>query len=238
MKTAIDEIRKLQSHFNELLLLFCRELDETETANHKVVQELRILMLAPSMNYDMPQSICRQLENKKTCGEILESLVSLGLIGYWNYKFLKKMEILGNNQDMLRQHIKEYEKHYSRVFEVADFHTLMMIFREQPHLKPVHCIGLPTFQVKLKKNGKIKLPFWNELVNKRFVWSDDVQLIEITLNCIVLHFSVHPMAARAIVRDLTDKQILMELKGNGITDITLSNELTSIGRLGKHILCA
>ncbi len=236
MKAAMKEIEKLQSYFDELLLLFCRELDETETANQKVVQELRLLMSTPNMNYDMPQSICRQLKNKKTCGEILESLVSLGLIGYWNYKFLKKMIFFGTNQNMLEKRIKDYEKHYRHLIKEADFLTLMMIFREQPDLKPIHCIGLPKFLVKWKIEKTVKVSYWNKIVKKRFSWSDDVQLIDISLECIVLHFSVFPIAAHAIVRDLTDKQILMELKGKGI-DITLSDELLFIGRLGKHIQC-
>ncbi len=233
MEAVINEIRKLQSSFNELLMLFCRDLDETETANHKVAQKLRTLIfntLSPSQNTS--QNIRRQLENKMTCGEILESLVSSGLIGYWNYELLKKMKILSNNQDMLKQHIEKYEEHYSCLIKETDFLTLMMIFDKQPCLKPVHCVGLPIFLVKLKINGKVKIWFWDKLVKKRFSWSDEVQLIKITLNCIVLHFSVLPIAARAIVRDLTNKQILMELEGKGITDIILSEELLLIGRIG------
>ncbi len=238
MKAVIDEIKKLQLCFNELLMLFCRELDESETANHKVAQELRTLLfntLSPSQK--TLQSIRKQLKNKNTCGEILESLASSGLIGYWNYELLEKMEILSNNPDMLKKGIEDYEKHYSCLIKETDFLTLMMIFRKKPRLKPVRCIGLPTFLVKLKINGKVKMMFWNKLVKKRFSWSDDVQLIKISLNCIVLHFSVLPIAARAMVRDLTDKQILMELEGHGITDITLSDELLFIGRLGKHTQC-
>ncbi len=179
MKIAIDEIRKLQSHFNELLMIFSQELDET--ANDKVALFRTFLFNAVSPSRNALQSnLWRQLENKKTCGEILESLVRNGLIGYWNYEFLKQMEILSSNRDMLKQRIEEYETHYRHLIKETDFLTLMMLFQKHPHFKPpVHSFGLPTFLVKLQKNGKVKMKFWNTLMKQRFSWSDDVQLIDL-----------------------------------------------------------
>ena len=230
--TVLDKAEKLHEYFEKLLLSLYRILDHSK-GNVDALRTFLIMRIASNSKVSSEaKTHSLELEERDSFGKIINYLAASKFIGYLNYDLLKEFRLF-TVEGQLEQLIKDYEDHYKEFIRTTDFPTLMAVVREHPNLKLVSPVGLPTFQMILTSNEQQSVYYWNELFEKELPWTQQqVQLVDIISKCIILHFSVIPIAARAVVRDLTDEQILARLKEKGVT-IELSDELLLMGRLGK-----
>ena len=215
--------------FNQLLKSLCKLFEALPPSKYDIKSLHTCLMNEISSN-DNAGYYCRKLDKRKSYEDILKYLVSCGLVGYLNYELLKKFNDIPN----VRSLIDEYEEQYIQLIEISDYRTLMEVLTRNPKFKPKFLIGLPTFTLRMEtKAARIKVCYWNNLFEKKFRWKKFICIQKISKHCIIIEYSVLPIAASSVVRDLTDTTVLEMLKENGISDIKLSPELLFIGRRGK-----
>ena len=175
------------------------------------------------------QEYLDKLESVKTPQGVLNYLINKNFIGYLNYELLKVFQKVVQS-DELQFKITKYEEHHDEFLRLANFNTIIDVFKQHPKLAPASPIGLPEFKIRLDTPWNDRNIYsWNELVEKQFNWPSHIYIVSISRNCIILTYSVLPFFAPAVVRDLTNPDALALLESQGVSVVELSNDLLKLG---------
>ncbi|XP_019861167.1 PREDICTED: uncharacterized protein LOC109589546 [Amphimedon queenslandica] len=144
-------------------------------------------------------------------------------IGYLNYKLLKKLSQLVND-DSLDQHFVQYEKEYARLLSAASFQDFIPLFRKQSDLSPTAPLGLPYVSFRLERPWLLTSVYTWVSTFGEFSWSYYALLKELRENCIIITYAILPSVLDEATRDLKDPVILKKLENKGVTVIELPEE--------------
>ena len=170
-----------------------------------------------------------KLESVLTPQSILNYLINKNFIGYLNYELLKVFQKVVQS-DELQFKITKYEEHHDEFLRLANFNTIIDVFKQHPKLAPASPIGLPEFTIRLEASWNHRNIYsWKELVEKQFNWPSHIYIVSISRNCIILTYSVLSFFAPAVVRDLTNPEVLALLESQGVSVVELSNDLLKLG---------
>ena len=144
-------------------------------------------------------------------------------IGYLNYKLLKKLSQLVDDNNV-NQHFVEYEKEYAKLLSAASFQDFIPLFEKQSDLSPTAPLGLPYISFRLERPWLLTSVYtWVSTFGK-FSWSYYALLKELRENCIIITYAILPCALDDVMRDVKDPVILKKLKDEGVTVIELPQE--------------
>ena len=170
------------------------------------------------------QQHLRQLQLILTTDAILNYLIAANFIGYLNYELLNVFQKVVQS-DVLESRIQQYELQHDTFLKNTKFSTIINIFREHPELAPASPIGLPKFAMRLEAPWEGRSIYsWKELLDRQFNWPPHVHISSISRNCIILTYVVLPFFVPAVVRDLTDQEVLLGLESQGVS-VELSPDL-------------
>ena len=171
---------------------------------------------------------------------ILIYLVSNNFIGYLNYKLLKEFQTVAAKSEELKKlvepvgskelkiDIEEYDRKHDEFIHSVSFNTIIEVFKQYPDLAPASHIGLPDFKIHLEAPWNNKHVYeWTEFFELRFSWPSFLIITKVSVNSIILTYAVLPIFVSSVVRDLTNPEVLRELKGNGVK-VQLSKVLLEI----------
>ena len=193
--------------------------------------KLRLNWFVSSEKQNTPpvQEHLDKLESLLTPQSILNYLINKNFIGYLNYELLKVFQKVVQS-DKLQFKITKYEAHHDKFIRLANFNTIIDVFKQHPELAPASPIGLPKFTVQLEAPWNHRNIYsWKELVEKQFNWPSHIYIVSISRNCIILTYSVLSYFAPAVVRDLTNQDVLALLENQGVSVVELSNDLLKLG---------
>ena len=155
-------------------------------------------------------------------------------LGYLNYELIKvfpqAVENDENTVQSLNSVIQEYEKKHEEFLSPSSFNTLIEVFKKCNSLAPDSPIGLPELKIILESEWEGKSIYdWKEFLDKEFLssWPSHLIVTDIRKKCIILTCVVLPFFLPAVLKDLTDHQVLQKLKKHGIT-IKLSQSATKV----------
>ena len=193
--------------------------------------KLRLNWFVSSEKQNTPpvQEQLDQLESLLTPQSILNYLINKNFIGYLNYELLKvfQKEV---QSDELQFKITKYEEHHDVFLRLANFNTIIDVFKQHPELAPASPVGLPKFIIRLEAPWNDRNIYsWKELVEKQFNWPSHLYIVSISRNCIILTYSVLSFFAPAVVRDLTNPDVLALLANHGVSVVELSHDLLKLG---------
>ena len=231
---VVSAAKKLKEEFEDLLLLVKRSVSDIDLENFR----LRLTWSLSSKKQNTPavQEHLDNLEKLSTAPAVLNYLISRNFIGYLNYELLKvfQKEV---QSDELQSSIKQYEQNYDAFLRLANFSTIVDTIKQHDELAPASPIGLPEFTVRLESPWENKSVFsWKELLYKKFKWPNHINIVAISRNCIIVTYSVLPFFAPAVVRDLTNQEVLALLKYQGVR-IELSPDLLKLGEEVEVEVC-
>ena len=223
---VVSAAKKLKEEFEDLLLLVKRSVSDIDLDNFRL--RLTWSLSSKKQNTQAVQEHLDNLEKLSTAPAVLNYLISRNFIGYLNYELLKIFQKEAES-DELQSGIKQYEQNYDAFLRLANFSTIVDTIKQHDELAPASPIGLPEFTVQLQSPWENKSIFsWKELLYKKFKWPNHINIVAISRKCIVLTYSVLPFFAPAVVRDLTNPEVLALLKNQGVR-IELSPDLLKLG---------
>ena len=193
--------------------------------------KLRLNWFVSSEKQNTPpvQEHLDKLESVLTPQGVLNYLINKNFIGYLNYELLKVFQKVVQS-DELQFKITKYEKLHDEFLRLANFNTIIDVFKQHPELAPASPIGLPKFKIRLDAPWNSRNIYsWKELVEKQFNWPSHIYIVSISRNCIILTYSVLSFFAPAVVRDLTNPDVLALLESQGVSVVELSNNLLKLG---------
>ena len=164
-----------------------------------------------------------RIEDYVAPSAILNYLYRYEFIGYINYALIKVVQKQIQSK-LLDKHIKEYESDYQLFLQCAlkDIHAA---FKSCPDLQPNYPVGLPSFTIHLESEWDGQSMYkWKELFERRFSWPETLNVVKISENCIIITYTVWPKFAEEVAKDLTDPEIISDLKKEGVT-INISPQL-------------
>ena len=214
---------KLKEEFEGLLVSVYGVLNGVDAG----ILKLRLNWFVSSEKQNTPpvQEYLDKLESLVTPQSILNYLINKNFIGYLNYELLKVFQKVVQS-DALQFGIKKYEEHHDEFLRLANFNTIIDTFKQHPELAPASPIGLPKFKIRLDTPWNHRNIYsWKELVEKQFNWPSHIYIVSISRNCIILTYSVLSYFAPAVVRDLTNPNVLALLENQGVSVVELSREL-------------
>ena len=157
-----------------------------------------------------------QLQSILTADAILNYLIASDFIGYLNYELLNVFQKVVKS-DKLESEIRQYELQHDAFLKTTNFNTIVDVFKKHPELAPASPIGLPKFSIRLQAPWEGRNIYsWKEMLEKRFIWPPYVIIESISRNCIIVTYCVLPFIAQAVVKDLTNKDVLIVLQSEGI----------------------
>ena len=231
---VVSTAKKLKEEFEDLLLLVKRSVSDINLGNFRL--RLTWFLSSEKQNTPAVQEHLDILENLPTAPAVLNYLISRNFIGYLNYELLKvfQKEV---QSDELQSGIKHYEQHHDAFLKLANFSTIVDTFKQHPELAPASPIGLPEFTVQFEASwGGKSIYKWKELLERQFNWPPHIYIVSISRNSIILTYSVLPFFAPAVVRDLTNQDVLALLESQGVK-IELSPHLLKLGEELEVELC-
>ena len=218
---------KLKEEFEDLLLSVYDVLNGVDTGKLKL--RLNWFVSSEKQNTPPVQEHLDKLESLLTPQSILNYLINKNFIGYLNYELLKVFQKVVQS-DELQFKITKYEEQHDKFLRLANFNTIIDTFKQHPELAPASPIGLPKFKIRLEAPWNCRNIYsWKELVEKQFNWPSHIYIVSISRNCIILTYSVLSFFAPAVVRDLTNPDVLTLLESQGVSVVELSNDLLKLG---------
>ena len=224
---VVLEAEKLKAEFEGLLVSVYDVLNGVDTG----ILKLRLNWFVSSEKQNTPavQEHLDKLESVLTPQGVLNYLINKNFIGYLNYELLKVFQKVVQS-DELQFKITKYEKLHDEFLGLANFNTIIDTFKQHPELAPASPIGLPKFTIRLEAPWKCRNVYsWKELVEKQFNWPSHIYIVSISRNCIILTYSVLSFFAPAVVRDLTNPDVLALLESQGVSVVELSHDLLNLG---------
>ena len=218
---------KLKEEFRDLLFSVYDVLNGVDTGKLKLC--LNWFVSSEKENTPPVQEHLDKLESLPTPQGVLNYLINKDFIGYLNYELLKAFQKVVRS-DELQFKITKYEEHHDEFLKLANFNTIIDVFKQHPELAPASPIGLPKFTIRLEAPWNCRNIYsWKELVEKEFNWPSHIYIVSISRNCIILTYSVLSFFAPAVVRDLTNQDVLALLESQGVSVVELSNDLLKLG---------
>ena len=164
-----------------------------------------------------------QLSLMTTPNEILDFLIDNKYIGYLNYDLLHEFLKLIRSK-VLEEKMEHYETSFSTHLHF-NFSTIAKIYKERPDLAPTSPTGLPKFIMVLQPQWEKENVFsWKRFFDHRFQWAPDLIVVHCSLNSVHITYAVLPSSVSLVVKDLSNTEILKQLKDSGVT-VELSSEL-------------
>ena len=77
---------------------------------------------------------------------------------------------------------------------------------------------------------------FKEVFEKRFSWAQHLLILDVTQNCILIKYAVLPFFLSAVVEDLSNPEVIAELKEHDIT-VELSPLLQEMVHLSCEEVC-
>ena len=222
LNEAILEAKQLQDHFLELLETIYLSLGGADVGNLK----LRINWFLNSEDKITPsvQEHLDKLQSVMTPDGVLNFLINRKFLGYLNYQLIKVFpKIVKNDGDkvqFLNSAILEYEQKHDAFVSPNNFNTLVAMFKQCPKLAPASPIGLPELKIHLESSWENRSVYdWKHFLDEEFLssWPSHLIVKDIRKKCIILTYVVLPFFLPAVLKDLTDHQVLQKLKKHGIT---------------------
>ena len=165
------------------------------------------------------QELLDRLQSLMTPDSVLNFLINRKFLGYLNYELIKVFpKIVKTN--MMQSAIDKYEEKYKQFLSPNSFNTLVEVFQQYPKFAPDSPIGLPEFEIHLERPWEEKSIYdWRNFLDKEFLssWPSHLIVQAIVKNCIILTYVVLPFFVPAVLEDLTNHQVLENLKKQGIT---------------------
>ncbi len=162
--------------------------------------------------------------------EIFNYLRRYNLIGSINFDLLSVIQEAADSR-LLDKRIEEYEKDYHCFLQLS-LNDICTAYDNCPDLLKAYPVGLPKFIIYLKSEwGGRKTYEWKELLEGRFEWAKGINIVQIHKNCIVITYAVWPSMAKAVAYDLTNSDVLTDLKTVGVTRVDVSSRLLEFMQL-------
>ncbi len=223
--------KHLKQQFEELVVTVCEATKNIHVSNVRVRINLYFSSEEPGHSVAEGNWLCN-LDKCETAEGILLYLIRANLIGYLNYKLIEVFVKASGNDPVLKSFFEAYEKEYSKLFQ-CDFPSLIKVFCN-PILTPLPPISLPDFTLRIgKKWEDSSLYSFKEVFERRFSWAQHLLIFDVTPNCILIKYAVLPFFVSAVVEDLSDPEVIAELKQQ---DITV--ELSPLLQEMAHLSCA
>uniref|UniRef100_A0A1X7U9H5 Death domain-containing protein n=1 Tax=Amphimedon queenslandica TaxID=400682 RepID=A0A1X7U9H5_AMPQE len=231
LEHRIDQVSMLRDIANKLLNQFGHlvvavkvslQSNEIDVDNAKEFIKGRLKRKARVAPNLMP---CIDLLKKvKDFKSFFDFLSDYDFIGYLNYKLLKKLSELVND-DKLKQHFFEYEKEYAKLLSAVSFKDLIPLFEKQSDLSPTAPLGLPYVSFKIEKPDSFNNAHeWVLTFKKEFSWSQYAIFKQLRENCVIITYAILPCVFDDVIRDLKDPVILKKLEDKGVTVFELQQE--------------
>ena len=223
----ISESQKLLQEFLDLLDDVYDSLEDVDA--YKLKLHINWFLSFDRRNKTTIQEHSDKLQMVPTSKGVFNFLISKHYLGYLNYELLKIFSKVVKSK-AIDSKIQLYEKHYDRFLSEISFNGLIKVFTQRPDLAPSSPVGLPTLKIHLSSPWEHNSVYkWNELIEQRFNWSPYLTIASISWNCIVLIYGVLPFFIPHVARDVTNDEVIMELKSEGIT-LEPSSELLKLGK--------
>ena len=162
-----------------------------------------------------------KLEKVNDTKDLLAFLLNHHFISYINYALLRRISRLVDDSNINSQ-FEQYKQEYTALFKIASIKDIMEMFHQYPNLKPLTAIGLPLCMFRLNKHWRLKpVHTWNTTFAATFPWSDSCLLDDVKKNCVLITYAVLPSVLPAVLKDLRDPAVLMELEDIGVTVVQL-----------------
>ena len=152
-----------------------------------------------------------------------EFLSKYDFIGYLNYKLLKAVSQLVND-DEVNQYFVQYEQEYAKLLSATSFTNLIPLFEQQSDLSPTAPLGLPYVTFRLESPWLLTSVYTWISTFGQFSWSYYALLKQLRKNCVIITYAILPSVVDDVIRDLKDPVTLKRLKDEGITVIELPQE--------------
>ena len=223
----VEEAKKLQRAFEELLAVISQSLGGVDLSNLKV----RISWFFQSEGHitEDIQPILDDLMSQTTPQNVLNFLITRKFIGYLNYELLNTFQRSLNSEEM-KAEIEKYETQHNTFLQSFTFNTIIEAFKQYPKLSPASDVGLPKLTINLDKTWEGKSSYaWEEFFQKHFTGPPHLSIASIERNCVVLIYAVLPFFTSSIVKDLEDPLLLKQLEIEGVS-VELSSDLLKLGK--------
>ncbi|XP_019858329.1 PREDICTED: uncharacterized protein LOC109586571 [Amphimedon queenslandica] len=138
-------------------------------------------------------------------------------IGYLNYKLLKKLAKLVEDDNQINELFLEYEKEYDKLLNSASFQDLMPLFERKSDLSPTAPLGLPYISFRLERPGLFTSVYTWVKIFGEFLWSSYAFLKQFRKNCVIITYAILPCVLDDVMRDLKDPVILKKLEDKDVT---------------------
>ena len=224
---AVAEARRLQQEFLDLLDFVYDSLDGVDAGKLKL--HINWFLSFDRRNKTAIQEHSDKLELVPTSKGVLNFLISRHFLGYLNYELLKEFSKVVNSR-AIESKIKLYELHHDTFLNQISFSGFVEVFTEHPDLAPASPIGLPTLKIHLSSPWEGKCVYeWNELIDRRLDWPPYLMVKRVSRNCIVLIYGVLPFFIPQVARDVTNYEVVMDLKCEGVI-MEPSSDLVELGK--------
>ena len=229
LEQKIDEVSKLRDIANELQDKFDSlvvAVKESLERNSIDVKDAKLLIKGRLKR----KAHARVVSGLMPCNNILERandhesffvfLSKHDFIGYLNYKLLKKLSQLVDD-DKLNERFVEYEKDYAKLLSAGSFKKLIPLFEKQSDLSPTAPLGLPYVSFCVEKPDSFTSAHDCLSTFDEFSWSPDTFLKQLRKKCIIITYAILPCVLDDVMRDLKDPVILKKLEDKGITVVEI-----------------
>ena len=230
LECEVDQISKLRDIANELqdkygfLVLAVKNSLESNCID---VEDAKLLirehLKRKARVVPMLISCIDILEMAYDFKSFFEFLSKYDFIGYLNYKLLKAVSQLVND-DEVNQHFVQYEKEYAKLLSAASFTNLIPLFEQQSDLSPTAPLGLPYVTFRLESPWLLTSVYTWISTFGQFSWSYYALLKQLRKNCVIITYAILPSVVDDVIRDLKDPVTLKRFKDEGITVIELPQE--------------
>ena len=223
----------MKQQFEELLVTVCASTKNIDVSNVRVRINWFFSSEEPGHFVAEGSWLCN-LDKCETAESILLHLIRANLIGHLNYKLIEVFVKASGNDSVLKSCFERYGKEYSKLFQ-CDFPSLIKVFCDPiltpgPRLPP---IGLPDFTLRIgTKWEDSSLYSFKEVLEERFPWAQHLLILDVTQNCILIKYAVLPFFVSAVLEDLSDPEVIVELEQQSITI-----ELSPLLREMAHLSC-
>ena len=214
-RNVVHTTKALREEFDELMVLTAKEIREVDLD----ILRVRITCFVKGELTKVDELIDKHLtkiEDLHTPAQILNYLLRHGFLGYINYTLIAVFQKAARSE-LLQKHIEEYTKDY-RLFLEFSLKDVHRVFKEFPDLHPTCLAGLPTFKIHLEDEWDGRSVYeWKEVLEKRFKWPKDLNIVKIEENCVIIMCAIWPKFAEIVVKDLTDAEVIADLEKEGVT---------------------
>ena len=226
---ALTLANHLQDQFEELLVAI------NTSTRHTDIDNLRIRIYTFFKSEDSSlltnDSYLTELKKCQSIEDLLLFLMKANLIGYLNYKLIRVFVKAAGNDEAVKSFFDDYKKEFVKFLQ-CDLPSIVKVFRNI-RVTPLPPIGLPDFTLRIgTKWEHSSLYSFKEVFERRFSWAQDLLILDVTQNCIIIKYAVLPFFVSAVVEDLSDPEVIAELKEH---DITV--ELSPLLQEMAHISC-